>query len=103
MPADISSARRQKQQAVTAADPKGTSMSDPTTSSLPGTMEHLDPNTVDIGENVRDAVDLNKDFMDSLRECRFSDCMADGDASTCTFAQFSSKWRTHFSHLRGGS
>jgi hypothetical protein len=30
-------------------------------------------------------------------------CMADGDASTWYFAEFSSKWRTHFSHLRGGS
>jgi hypothetical protein len=35
--------------------------------------------------------------------CRFSLCMADGDASTCGFAEFSSKWRTGFSHIRGGS
>jgi hypothetical protein len=29
--------------------------------------------------------------------------MADGDASTWGFAEFSSKWQTSFSHLRGGS
>lgn len=33
-----------------------------------GSLEHLDPNTVQIGENVRDAVDLSKDFLASLRE-----------------------------------
>jgi ParB family transcriptional regulator, chromosome partitioning protein len=44
------------------------SVSHPTTSSVPANVEHLDPNTVDIGENVRDAVDLNKDFLASLRE-----------------------------------
>ena len=29
--------------------------------------------------------------------------MADSDASTCRSAEFSSKWRKRFSHLRGGS
>jgi hypothetical protein len=29
--------------------------------------------------------------------------MANGDVSTCGFAEFSSKWRTGFSHLRGES
>jgi hypothetical protein len=29
--------------------------------------------------------------------------VADGDTSTCGFAEFSSKWQTRFSHLRGGS
>ena len=29
--------------------------------------------------------------------------MADDDVSTCRFAEFSSKWRMGFSHLRGGS
>ena len=29
--------------------------------------------------------------------------MADSDVSTCGFAEFSSEWRTGFSHLRGGS
>jgi hypothetical protein len=29
--------------------------------------------------------------------------VADGDRSTCSFAEFSSRWRTGFSHLRGGS
>jgi ParB family chromosome partitioning protein len=43
-------------------------MSHPTTSSVPGNLEHLDPNTVQIGENIRDAVDLSKDFLASLRE-----------------------------------
>jgi ParB family chromosome partitioning protein len=33
-----------------------------------GNLEHLDPNTAEIGENVRDAVDLSKDFLASLRE-----------------------------------
>ncbi len=42
-------------------------MSDPTFYSVPGTLEHLDPNTVHIGDNVRDAVDLSKDFLASLR------------------------------------
>jgi hypothetical protein len=35
--------------------------------------------------------------------CRFSFRMADSDVSTCGFAEFSSEWRTGFSHLRGGS
>jgi ParB family chromosome partitioning protein len=43
-------------------------MSDSTTSPVPGSLEHLDPNTVQIGENVRDAVDLSKEFLASLRE-----------------------------------
>src|SRR5271169_808342 len=29
--------------------------------------------------------------------------VADGDVSTGAFAEFSSKWRSGFSHLRGGS
>jgi len=29
--------------------------------------------------------------------------MADYDSSTCGFADFSSKWRTRFSHLHGES
>jgi len=29
--------------------------------------------------------------------------VADGDTSTCGFAEFSSKWRTGFCHLRGRS
>src|SRR4029453_15637906 len=33
------------------------------------------------------------------RSCRFSNWVADDDASTCRFAEFSSKWRTRFSHL----
>jgi hypothetical protein len=37
------------------------------------------------------------------RRCRLSNSVADGDASTCGFAEFSSEWRTHFSRLRGGS
>jgi hypothetical protein len=38
----------------------------------------------------------------SLR-CRFSNCVADSDASTSACAEFSSKWRSEFSHLCGGS
>ena len=34
---------------------------------------------------------------------RVSNYLADGDASTWAFAEFSSKWRMGFSHLRGGS
>jgi hypothetical protein len=34
---------------------------------------------------------------------RFSNCVADDDASACAFAEFSPKWRAAFSHLRGGS
>jgi hypothetical protein len=41
--------------------------------------------------------------MRTYNSCRFSKSLADGDASTCAFAEFSSKWRTGFSHLRGGS
>jgi hypothetical protein len=37
------------------------------------------------------------------KKCRFQNSVADGDASTCGFAEFSSKWRMGFSHLRGGS
>ena len=33
-----------------------------------GSLEHLDPNVLQIGENVRDAVDLGKEFLASLRE-----------------------------------
>ena len=35
--------------------------------------------------------------------CRFPNYVADGDAPTCAFAEFSPKWRTRFSHLRGES
>ena len=35
--------------------------------------------------------------------CRFSNSVADDGASICRFAEFSSKWRMRFSHLRGGS
>ena len=39
-------------------------MSEPTiTSSAAGSLEHLDPHAVEIGENVRDTVDLSKDFL----------------------------------------
>ena len=37
------------------------------------------------------------------RRCRLSFCAAEGDASICGFAEFSSKWRMRSSHLRGGS
>jgi serine/threonine protein kinase len=39
----------------------------------------------------------------SRKRCRFSKSVADDGASTCRVAEFSSKWRTGFSHLRGGS
>jgi hypothetical protein len=35
--------------------------------------------------------------------CRLSCGVTNGDSSTCGFAEFSSKWRKRFSHLRGGS
>jgi hypothetical protein len=37
------------------------------------------------------------------RFCRFPSNVADNDRSTRSVAEFSSKWRTRFSHLRGGS
>jgi hypothetical protein len=36
-------------------------------------------------------------------DCRSSKSMADHNPSSCTFAEFSLKWRTYCSHLRGGS
>jgi three-Cys-motif partner protein len=38
-----------------------------------------------------------------VTRCRVSLCVADRDASSCGLAEFSSRWRTRFSHLRGGS
>ena len=38
-----------------------------------------------------------------LTTCRFPIRVADGDVSTGAFAEFSSKWRTRLSNLRGGS
>jgi hypothetical protein len=35
--------------------------------------------------------------------CRLSFSVADTGSPTCRFAEFSSKWRTASSHLRGGS
>jgi hypothetical protein len=35
--------------------------------------------------------------------CRFSKIVTEADSPTSRFAEFSSKWRTGFSHLRGGS
>jgi len=39
----------------------------------------------------------------TIDDCRFSRMVAEADSATCAFAQFSSRWRTGFSHLRGGS
>jgi hypothetical protein len=36
-------------------------------------------------------------------ECRFSFLVADSALSTCGVAEFSRRWRTRFSHFRGGS
>src|SRR5271166_627586 len=36
-------------------------------------------------------------------KCRTSNSVADDGSSSSVFAEFSSKWRTDFSHLRGGS
>ena len=44
---------------------------------------------------ARDMVDVSM--------CRFSKRVADGSASNCDLGGFSLKWRTHFSHLDGGS
>jgi hypothetical protein len=52
---------------------------------------------------LRDAMG-EKDFESAWAEgCRFPIRVADGDVSIRAFAEFSSKWRTRFSHLRGGS
>jgi hypothetical protein len=37
------------------------------------------------------------------RCCRSSKTVAESDSPTSGFAEFSSKWRTRSSHLRGGS
>jgi hypothetical protein len=48
--------------------------------------------------------DENSAMLDeNLQNCRFSNLVADGYASNCRFIEFSSMWRTGFSHLRGGS
>jgi hypothetical protein len=52
------------------------------------------------------SVDIaNENWTSGMRtdSCRFLLSVADGDASTWVFAEFSSKWRTAFSHLRGRS
>jgi hypothetical protein len=50
--------------------------------------------------------DENPDISDEklqANSCRFRIRVADGDVSTCRFAEFSPKWRTDFSHIRGES
>lgn len=39
----------------------------------------------------------------SRATCRFSTLVAEAESVTCGFAEFSSRWRTSFSQLRGGS
>jgi hypothetical protein len=46
---------------------------------------------------------MGTDITTTTSLCRLSNSVADDDLSTCRFAEFSSKWRTRFSHLRGGS
>lgn len=46
---------------------------------------------------------LDENLQEKRRCCRFPSNMAKRDPSTCDFPEFSSKWRTRFSHLRGGS
>jgi ParB family chromosome partitioning protein len=43
-------------------------MSDPTISSVPGTLEHVDPHVLVIGDNVRDDAALDAAFVASIRE-----------------------------------
>jgi ParB-like chromosome segregation protein Spo0J len=43
-------------------------MSDPTFSSVPGTLEHVDPHALVIGDNVRDDAALDAEFIASIRE-----------------------------------
>jgi hypothetical protein len=51
----------------------------------------------------RKALSTNRTPLHVRGTRRFSFHMADGDVLTSGCAEFSSKWRTRFSHLRGGS
>jgi hypothetical protein len=48
-------------------------------------------------------IDLGGTTARTAAGSRFPFSVADDSASTCRFAEFSSKWRSRFSHLRGGS
>ena len=52
----------------TAAPTSTVEADDSATAVQVGSLEHLDPNAAEVGENVRDAVDLSKEFLASLRE-----------------------------------
>ena len=81
LPAQISSARRQKERAATPLIRKGletdrhhrrtrygTDHQEDAQAPLGGTLEHLDPTSLDIGDNVREYPNLNKPFLDSIAE-----------------------------------
>jgi ParB family chromosome partitioning protein len=74
MPAQIFSARRQKQRAAPtpATTKKGTEMTDTITSdaeqSATGTIEHIDPHTLIVDTNVRDDAYVDAQFVASIKE-----------------------------------
>ncbi len=43
----------------------------PAAETAAGAFAHVDPQTLFIGDNVRDIADLDEDFIDSIRQCRF--------------------------------
>ncbi|GAT12124.1 ParB N-terminal domain-containing protein [Mycolicibacterium novocastrense] len=54
---------------ITTADPEyGTDHHEGPDAPLGGTLEHLDPTSLVLEDNVRDEADLDKDFLDSIRE-----------------------------------
>src|SRR4051812_34739995 len=62
LPAEISSAKRQKDGRLPQLQPTTRKVI------MSGTLEHLDPTTVLIGENVRDTVELDPQFVASIAQ-----------------------------------
>jgi hypothetical protein len=68
-----------------------------------GELEHLDPNDLQVGDNIREYANLNKPFLDSIAECRLPFSVADRSLRSWTFVWSPSSWRTRTCHLSGGS
>ncbi|MDT5350659.1 MAG: hypothetical protein QOH91_3946, partial [Mycobacterium sp.] len=75
-------------------DPKGRQLD-------PGHYPEL--NAVFYTADPAEFIKMRIESLSLMAGCRFSPPVADADSPTCKFAEFSSKWRTGFSHLRGGS
>jgi hypothetical protein len=65
--------------------------------------QSADSNREDATLRARASVAASVVETDVLLRCRISNCVADDDAPSCGFADFSSIWRKRFSHLCGGS